>query len=378
METQGITRRQLSAVAFVAALTPSTRLLPGYCAAVSGRAAWLCPLAALPGALLIAACVCAVMRRRSQGEGLAAVALKLLGRPLGGALLAAYSLWLVFYAAFSLRSASSRFTVAIYPGTAPWPFIAVGAAMSLAAALGKVRALGRSAEIFKALLVLALALILAMGFAQLDAGALAPVTAEDALPVLRGAPPAMGILGLLLVNTAFIESDAPLRPGRWAASARWCALMALLCSLIVAVTLGSFGAELTAHFDLPFFTFVKNISVSGIAERLEALITAFWVFSDFVMCSLALTAASGALRLAFALPERPEGEGLFSRGRWLTWLCAAAAALTASLMAPTDFALALYSERIVPALNLAMMALLLVPLTLAALLRGPAPPARSR
>lgn len=55
-----------------------------------------------------------------------------------------------------------------------------------------------------------------------------------------------------------------------------------------------------------------------------------------------------------------------------------AAALTASLMAPTDFALALYSERIVPALNLAMMALLLVPLTLAALLRGPAPPARSR
>ena len=158
METQGITRRQLSAVAFVAALTPSTRLLPGYCAAVSGRAAWLCPLAALPGALLIAACVCADMRRRSPGEGLAAVALKLLGRPLGGALLAAYSLWLVFYAAFSLRSASSRFTVAIYPGTAPWPFIAVGAAMSLAAALGKVRALGRSAEIFKALLVLALAL----------------------------------------------------------------------------------------------------------------------------------------------------------------------------------------------------------------------------
>ena len=88
----------------------------------------------------------------------------------------------MFYAAFSLRSASSRFTVAIYPGTAPWPFIAVGAAMSLAAALGKVRALGRSAEIFKALLVLALALILAMGFAQLYAGALAPVTAEDALP----------------------------------------------------------------------------------------------------------------------------------------------------------------------------------------------------
>lgn len=378
METQGITRRQLSAVAFVAALTPATRILPGYCAAVSGRAAWLCPLAALPGALLIAACICAVMRRRAPGEGLAAVALRLLGRPLGGALLVLYSLWLVFYAAFSLRSASARFTVAIYPGTDPWPFIAVGAVISLVAALGKVRALGRSAEIFKALLVLALALILLMGFSQLNIDSLTPVTAADALPVLAGAPPALGILGLLLVNTAFIESDSPVLPGRWRVSARWCAAMAVLISLIIAVTLGSFGAELTAHFDLPFFTFLKNISVSGIAERVEALITAFWVFSDFVMCSLSLIAASDSIRLVAGLPEHPEGAGVLSRGRWLTWLCAAAAAVAAAVMAPTDFALARYSERIVPALNLIMVAVLLIPLTLAARLRGQAPPSRSR
>ena len=154
--------------------------------------------------------------------------------------------------------------------------------------------------------------------------------------------------------------------------------MALLCSLIVAVTLGSFGAELTAHFDLPFFTFVKNISVSGIAERLEALITAFWVFSDFVMCSLALTAASGALRLIAGLPEHPEGPGALSHGRWLTWLCAAAAGLTAAAIAPTDFVLAEYSERIIPAPNLVMVAALLIPLTLAVRLRGQEPPLRSR
>ena len=88
MEKSPVKRRETAAVGFVAALTPAARILPVLSAASAGPAAWLCPLAALPGALLIAACVCAVMRRRSPGEGLAAVALKLLGRPLGGALLA--------------------------------------------------------------------------------------------------------------------------------------------------------------------------------------------------------------------------------------------------------------------------------------------------
>ena len=181
------------------------------------------------------------MRHARRGEGLSALALRSLGRVSGGILLVLYALWLVFYAAFSLRSASSRFTIAIYPGTDPDIFVAVGAAACLVPALGRYSSLGRAAVVCRGLLALALALILALGLASADARNLLPVTAQDALPVLSGAPPALGILTLLLCATSLPGgAEAPRRRDylrrclalsrssrsswrrRWAASApRW-------------------------------------------------------------------------------------------------------------------------------------------------------------
>ena len=137
MEEGLVKRRELSALGFVASLTAAARILPGLGAAAAGPAAWLCPLAALPGALLVCECLHSAMRHARRGEGLSALALRSLGRVPGGILLVLYALWLVFYAAFSLRSASSRFTIAIYPGTDPDIFVAVGAAACLVPALGR-------------------------------------------------------------------------------------------------------------------------------------------------------------------------------------------------------------------------------------------------
>ena len=52
MEEGLVKRRELSALGFVASLTAAARILPGLGASAAGPAAWLCPLAALPGALL--------------------------------------------------------------------------------------------------------------------------------------------------------------------------------------------------------------------------------------------------------------------------------------------------------------------------------------
>ena len=298
-------------------------------------------------------------------------ALRSLGRVSGGILLVLYALWLVFYAAFSLRSASSRFTIAIYPGTDPDIFVAVGAAACLVPALGRYSSLGRAAVVCRGLLALALALILALGLASADVDNLLPVTAQDALPVLSGAPPALGILTLLLCATSLPGgAETPRRRDYL----RRCLALSALFTLIVAATVGRFGAPLAARFELPFFTMVKNISLPGLTDRVEALVTAFWVFSDFAMCSLALMAASGAVRMALGLPESPKVPRL-GGGRWITVLFAAAAFVLANLMAPTNFALTALSQRYVPALNLIMAGALLLPTALAAHLRGRRPAA---
>ena len=357
---RGLTPRQAGAVCFVALLPPATRLLPGLCAQTAGRAGWLCPLAALPALLLVAWLMRRLCAGAGPGEDLGCLILRGLGRGPGATLLFVYGLWLVFYAGFSLRSSASRFIYTIYPGAPPWPFVIAGLVMGLFAVLAPVKALARASELFRWLLLLALAPILLLGLADVDFGSLLPVYPSDALPVLEGALSALGTGAFLLVNIGFLErGPGELRRGRF------CLGAALLMALLVAVTVGRFGHELTGRLTYPFFALVRNTSVFGVTERIEALVTALWVLSDFVLFAFALSAGSGCLRLAFGLglDAVSEKRALFDLrgGRWLIWLCAALAGLTAALIAPDSASLKLFSELVAPGLNLLAIFGLILP-----------------
>ena len=356
----GLTARQAGAVCFVGLLPPATRLLPGLCARLAGRAAWLCPIAALPVLLIVAWLMKKLTANAAEGENLAGLIRRGLGRWAGGAVLIVYGLWLVAYAGFSLRSSASRFIYTSYPGAPPWPFVIAGLVMGLFAVLAPVKALARASELFRWLLLLALAPILLLGLADVDFGSLLPVHPSDALPVLEGALPALGAGAFLIVNIGFLDrGPGALRGGRFSLAA------ALVMLLIVGVTLGRFGPELTGRFTYPFFALVRNTSLFGVAERIEALVTALWVFSDFVLFAFALSAGAGCLRLALGLA--PEGlserHGAFEMrgGRWLIWLCAALAGLTAALIAPDSASLKLFSELVAPGLNLLAIFGLILP-----------------
>ena len=67
----GLTARQAGAVCFVGLLPPATRLLPGLCARLAGRAAWLCPIAALPVLLIVAWLMKKLTANAAEGENLA-------------------------------------------------------------------------------------------------------------------------------------------------------------------------------------------------------------------------------------------------------------------------------------------------------------------
>lgn len=365
----GLTARQAGAVCFVALLPPATRLLPGLCARLAGRAAWLCPIAALPVLLIVAWLIKKLTANAAEGENLSGLILRGLGRWAGGAVLIIYGLWLVAYAGFSLRSSASRFIYTIYPGAPPWPFVISGLVMGLFAALAPVKALARASELFRWLLVLALVPILVLGFLEADVETLTPVYFSDSVPVLEGALSALGTGAFLLVNIGFLErGPGELRRGRF------CLGAALLMALLVAVTVGRFGAELTGRLTYPFFALVRNTSVFGVTERIEALVTALWVLSDFVLFAFALSAGSGCLRMAFGLglDAVSEKRGLFDlhSGRWLIWLCTAASGVTAALIAPDSAALKLVSDVIAPGVNLLMLFGVALPALLIGRIRG--------
>ena len=185
--TDGISRRQLSILLFVSALSPLIRQAPGMAVQSAGSAVWLSALLALVPLPLAGLLLGRLTRKRVPGEGLGGVLLRVFGRFGGTAAVLLYTAWTVFYAGFVLRAGADRFVTAVYPGSRPWLFMAVMAALCVPACLGRLKTLGRCAEI--ALPLLALVFLFAFLFCLpgLDAANHAPISSVPLRPDGAGA-----------------------------------------------------------------------------------------------------------------------------------------------------------------------------------------------
>lgn len=73
-------------------------------------------------------------------------------------------------------------------------------------------------------------------------------------------------------------------------------------------TVGTFGAELAQNLHYPFFAMIRGIRIFDLLDRVEALVVAQWVITDFILVSMLLQICSGTLTLALrgpGVPRRP-------------------------------------------------------------------------
>jgi hypothetical protein len=273
------------------------------------------------------------------------VILRALGGTAGRALLVIYGAWFVFLSAFILRSGADRFIGTVYPGSGPAIFIVVTALACLPAVLGKLKAIARSAMIFRPILVLVLAVVFAFSLPRVNLAGVWQVTAANEADVLAGSFTVFGPISIC-VYLAFIAHHTGRRLPVSSAILWICGVLAL-SELLCLTTIGSFGAEMTARLRNPFFAMVRDISIFGSVERIDAPIVAMWVFSDFVLISLLLFMARENLRLVLS-----RGEESQPSGKSLALVCVILASATALVMARDAVALEKFTRLIIPALNL--------------------------
>lgn len=345
MKEKSYSLSQLLALCSVVALTPALRLLPGLPARLAGQGAWLAVLTALPAAVLYGLFLWRFSHRRLPGESINALWLRAAGPRAGRLLLAAAGLWLLFYAAFTLRAGAERLIATVYPRAPRALFILpLGALAALAAARDALR-LARMAKLVLPLLIGALALTLCFALPGLQAESLTPLTGRGAGALLVGALPTLDA-ALLVLTLFFFLSDALRGEARYRSVALRILLLGTLLALVVAVTVGSFGPTLTARLTQPYFSLVRNLVLFENLERMEALLVTLWLFSDFLLVAALLLLARRCL-----LP-------LLGKRRWLPAALGALALIGACLLAPDALRYARLSERWVPALNLGVCLLL--------------------
>ena len=350
---EGLNRRQLLSVCLVSLLSPLVRQLPHIAARV-GNAGWLCGLAAAPAAALFALLLRRVTRRRAAGEGAADLFLRVYGKAPGGVLLALYALWLLAYAGFVIAAGAARLEASAYPRGGRLFFVFAAAGLGLMAALSRARTLARAANVLRLPMLGVLLLILLAALLDADLKSLFPVTAADALPLLRGGA---RVSDALLLPAAFaflleyVEPEAGPRPLRelLLLGGELC----LLCVLLSAAVLAVYGPAFTLSQELPFLAMTRDLRPAGTLERIDALVIGLWVVADFILLAALLLSARTALRRLLRSGKSPL-PGVF---------CAAAAAGFALLCGADGAALDFLAERFFP-LTGAFITFGLWPLTL--------------
>lgn len=335
-----ISPRQFVAAVFLSAVSLLVRRFPHALVARAGRGAMVAvPLSILPILAVVAAAVL-LFRNHPAGSGLSDVFTGILGPAAGRILTGIYGLWFICYAGFLLRSGAERFLTTVYTGAHPWVFLIIMTLLCAPAAAGRVLPLARSSMLVRPLMLTLILGIALLTLKDIDPALLMPLRTTDLRADVDAALEIANLLSIL-VFFGFL-GDRLERPLRVRDYAPWLAALLAVIGLMTAGCLGMFGAELTAKMRYPYFMLVRDLTVLGALERIEPVVIAMWVFSDFILISLLLQLAAANLRTCLGFrPER-------AHRRILPLLCTAAAAAAAfSLPGSLDAQRAL-SERIVP------------------------------
>ena len=278
MEEDQISARQLYGMLFTGLLTPAVRALPVLTAAVADKSAWLTGLLAFPPLL---GAGWAVYTLSKEGGGLSGGLRRAFGPTAGRVITTIYMLWALLLLCLEGRLYAGRMVTAGYRGASPAVFLLVLLGVTVWMARQKLCAFARSAEI--CFLVLALILALVVGFSLLDARPrrVLPVWTQDLPAAAAASLVPMGVLsggvfgGFLAGQVSRGERDA--RLGR-----RWLFGTCVAITLLQLGAVAQLGARLCARVEVPFFEMARGVGMDGAFQRVESIVVAFWVLSDFV------------------------------------------------------------------------------------------------
>lgn len=80
-------------------------------------------------------------------------------------------------------------------------------------------------------------------------------------------------------------------------------LMVIVTIILLVMTIGALSATMATHLSLPFFVVVKNISILDTIERIESVLLALWVLSDFMVITIFALITVSILKSTFGIKE---------------------------------------------------------------------------
>lgn len=325
------------------------RILPTAAVVFGGRAAWLSPIVAFIAGKALLGFMDYTRKTAPEGVGLADMAMLGLGKGAGRGFNVLCALWLTFYSGFVVRSAAERLLSTVYPYGKVTVFIVVMLLIAVLTASGMTKSLSRTAEVLMPILVAVIAVVLLSAIPDISGENLLPVTYRDTKRTLYGAIPIFNVMSAF-VYFLFLAGHIQKKPAIRQNKFPWLTVIAVVALCVTVVTLGTIGEKLAVSMENAFFMVIRNIKVFGVVERVEAVVVAIWIVTDFIFVAALLIIVSEIWRTVTGVKKRT----------FFVPVTALLAGVAAFLIAKDAFSFQKWSDVLVPAINL-VFAVVLIP-----------------
>lgn len=307
---------------------------------LAGKSAWLTGILAFPALLLLAWMLHTLVRA---GGGLADALQKAFGTLLGKAAILLYVLWALFVLSMAGRLYAERMLSTGYQNTSLAGLLLVLLALVLWIGRRKLEALARTAEICYLVLVLTLGAVLLFCVVDLAPAHVLPVWFSDLPQVAAATRVPVGILSYG-VFAAFLTGRVTRRPEDKRRGILWLAAGCAVVTVLQFGVVGQLGDGLCVRVDVPFFEVARAVGLDGAFQRMESIVVAVWILSDFVLLAMLVFAVREMAKALFG--EKAE--------RWAPFLAVILAFLGGQFLFKDDFSARSAVETIVPIGNLTL------------------------
>lgn len=296
-----ISIRQAVFLFLTAISSPAIRIIPVYAAQTAKEAAWLTPIvsAAIMSVLVI---VWNSIYKKYKSHSMMEIYSDIAGGFIGKLLSIIYLLWITLLIAMYVRYFAVRLVGSVYPDTNQSIFIVSIMILVVYVLRYGLVTLARLNEIVLPIFVVTFLIIFILLTPYLQGTFLVPITYRSILPVMNAG---VGIAGILsYFSFVFIMGDSINNKESIKKIGLQSSLFIIINQiLLIVVTVGSFGYSVIIRSQSPLLIAVKQISLFNTLEKIESIVVAIWVFSDFVLLSFFVLLVLKLMKSLFGLSD---------------------------------------------------------------------------
>lgn len=282
--------------------SPAIRLFPLYTSKVAKQAAWLSPIVAFIG-MLILVIIFQSFFKKGTDLNFSDVISNILGKVLGRIVITLFLAYELILSAMHVRYYAERMLASIMPEVSIHFLLVVMLSFVFYVARGDIETLARFIELLFFAFVIAFGIISILALSNVKITNILPVSYLDILPITKGSTGIFIVWGYYFLLVFFFADHVNGRVQIKRFGIQASIFVLIVAILVIILTVGTMGQSLTSRVPLPYFVVVKVISILGTLEHLESVVLAIWVSADFILISVMVYAAVSIIKSLFKLSE---------------------------------------------------------------------------